>query len=501
MPYIYFRDTSPPDCNIRYKKYIILYYDYSKRGPVKAKDGKPIFVPYLLLVSERFGEAISNYINIPVWNPAIVKYVTIRINRRYKKPLVKKKKKKRGKHHKKGKKGKHGKPQHQNMKGPHAKGKGKKKEEAPNQEELDKEAIEEKWRKRLERKRSKAKDVAKLEAARDYAKKNIDYWRAFDDREQPQMQIYDNLQQKHIRNGGYDLGVNKTLDYVKPQDINKYNLQNSVMFPPCYTNDAEMPAEAIVNFRDVRDSLIAKVLPPIPIVAGAKYTFFYIAPTKFKYPDGRRIWLPVFILVPEDSEERPTDLREFDTYKVHQMIGDGEEHHYIKSKLKPVWTPRKFANMLMNKKFVNMPQQPLDDEFFLTPKKFDDFLDEYELLNEGVNLKDTIKKPVYTDPLKKMLDKATEFLKFKKGLRTAIVDSFKPKNNNKLDEIIKRNKAQRLNLLNDLKRKHSMEASLMKKRVAELNKKLKTAQKVFNEQKKKLAEEKKQLDEVNKAAK
>lgn len=132
MPYIYFRDTSPPDCNIRYKKYIILYYDYSKRGPVKAKDGKPIFVPYLLLVSERFGEAISNYINIPVWNPAIVKYVTIRVNRRYKKPLVKKKKKKRGKHHKKGKKGKHGKPQHQNMKGPHAKGKGKKKEEAPN---------------------------------------------------------------------------------------------------------------------------------------------------------------------------------------------------------------------------------------------------------------------------------------------------------------------------------------------------------------------------------
>ena len=109
MPYIYFRDTAAPDCNIKYKKYIIMYYDYSKRGPVKSKDGKPIFVPYLLLVSERFGQAITNYINIPVWNPSITKYITIRVNRKYKKPLVKKKKKK--KHHK-GKKRKHGKKHH-----------------------------------------------------------------------------------------------------------------------------------------------------------------------------------------------------------------------------------------------------------------------------------------------------------------------------------------------------------------------------------------------------
>lgn len=89
------------------------------------------------------------------------------------------------------------------------------------------------------------------------------------------------------------------------------------MFPPCYTNHAEMPAEAIVNYRDMRNTLIAKVLPPIPLVAGAKYTFFYIAPTKFKYTDGRQIYFPVYILVPGDSEERPTDLRAFESYKVH----------------------------------------------------------------------------------------------------------------------------------------------------------------------------------------
>jgi hypothetical protein len=108
-----------------------------------------------------------------------------------------------------------------------------------------------------------------------------------------------------------------------------------------------------------------------------------------------------------------------------------------------------------------------------------------------VKLKDTIKKPIYTDPFKKMLNKAVEFLKFKKGLKTAITDSFKPRNNKKLEEILKKNKQQRLNLLNDLKRKHSLESSLMKKKVMELNKKLKIAQKVYKAQKKKMADEKK----------
>ena len=42
-----------------------------------------------------------------------------------------------------------------------------------------------------------------------------------------------------------------------------------------------------------------------------------------------------------------------------------------------------------------------------------------------------------------------------------------------------------------MKRKHSVESSLMKKKVMELNKKLKTAQKVYKAQKKKMAAEKK----------
>lgn len=69
------------------------------------------------------------------------------------------------------------------MKGPHAKKKSGKREMAKGTEDESKEAIEERWRKRLERKRSKAKDAEKLDKARAYAKKHIDYWRAFDDRD------------------------------------------------------------------------------------------------------------------------------------------------------------------------------------------------------------------------------------------------------------------------------------------------------------------------------
>lgn len=234
------------------------------------------------------------------------------------------------------------------------------------------------------------------------------------------MPIYDTLQERQIKNGGYDLGVNQTLDYVKPKDINKYHLENSIMFPPCYTNDAEMPAEAIVNYQDLTDSLIAKILPPLPIVAGAKYTFFYVAPAAFKYPDGKRIWLPVYILVPGDSKEKPTDLREFESYKIQRLIGEEENHQFLKSKMMPIWTPTKFEQIIMNKGFFNMPQKPLESEFFLDPKRFDEFLDEYDLINEGVKMKDTEVKKVYTDPIRKLFKKAVEFFKFENGLKSAI---------------------------------------------------------------------------------
>ena len=105
-------------------------------------------------------------------------------------------------------------------------------------------------------------------------------------------------------------------------------------------------------------------------------------------------------------------------------------------------------------------------------------------------MNENIKKKVYTDPFRKMLSKAVEFLKFKKGIREAIVDSFKPKINKKIELIIKTSKEQRLSLVNDLKMKHTNEVILMKKKVDELNKKMELAKKIYNEQKKKLAKSK-----------
>ena len=490
MPFVYFRDTAEPNCNIPGQKYIIFYYDSPKSGELKSSDGKPIFVPYILLVNEEFSRAVSNFVDIPVYNPVVRKTVYIRSVRKYKKRLRPRHKK----HHKHGKKGakshKGGEHEHkqQSMAGP-------KNHASSKQRKLTRKEMEEKWKKKLEMKKTALEKAKKLAKARKYAMRHIDYWRAFDDRDMPDMQIYSERQAKKVINGGYNLGVNRSMEYLKPEDINKYHLQNSIMFPPTYTNDAEMPQEAIVNYMDLQDSVIARVIPPEPLVIGAKYTFFYVAPTKFKYPDGRKVWLPVYILVPEDSREKPTDLREFDSYKVKEDgIGGitGEEHTtFMKSKQKPIWTSRTFKNMIMNQKFINLPQKPMEPMYFLGPKTFRSFLDEFELVNEGIKFKERKNTNVHSDPIKLFLKNVMDTLSMKQDTKSDVMGNFANHNAQKFKKIMEAAKRQRISLVNNLKRKTAIERNLMKKRVMELNNKLKALKKIYKAQKKKLKKGKK----------
>ena len=68
--------------------------------------------------------------------------------------------------------------------------------DANGSEEDDKQAIENKWRKRLERNKNKQKDAENTEKALEYARTNIDFFRAFDDRDVPEMPIYDSFQRE-----------------------------------------------------------------------------------------------------------------------------------------------------------------------------------------------------------------------------------------------------------------------------------------------------------------
>lgn len=499
--YVYFRNTAPPNSPVQGQKYVVFYYDSPKSGIVRVKDHKLVFVPYLLLVDISYAHAIANFVNIPVFNPSIRKSVTIRAVRRYKKPL-KAKRKKKAQHSKKG-----GGKETQSNAGPknkaHKSKKGEKSKKHGEEEDNEDDDStgggdkEEKWRQQLDNKTKAKNEAKKFQKARKYARTHIDYWRAFGDRAKPNYRIYDNHQARHIMNGGYDIGVKVSLDYVKPEDINQYNLQNSIMFPPTYTNDADMPAEAMIDYMDLQDSLIARIQPPYPMVKAAKYTFFYIAPANFKYHDGRKIWIPVYILVPKESKEKPTNMKIFHSYKVKEAVD--KDSVYIKAKQKAVWTSRKFSNMLMNKKFVNIPQKPLESTYFVKPKEFHTFLNENGLINEGVHQdKKKERKFESRDPIKIFLKNVVDLLNMKTFQKKDLMADVASGNEAKFKKIMKVAKDQRMSLLDDLKRKNALKRNLMKQRVMEMNRKLKGLKKIYKAQKEKMKEMKIKNDKKKK---
>lgn len=507
--YVYFKDTPPPDSPIKDQKYIVFYYDSPKNGIVRAQNHHPIYVPYILLVNMDFSHAVANFVDLPVFNPVVKKTVTIRAVRRYKNPL-KIRSKKKHKHNKRGlKKNKKNKEaENKDKKNSNEEKNSKNKEEgnSPHQGQNNDKGgqgntgnAEDRWKELLDSKRNSQKGMKKLKSAREHAKNHIDYFLAFEDRAKPNYKIYNNQQAKQIMNGGYDIGIKVSLDYVKPEDINKFNLQNSIMFPPTYTNDADMPAEAMINYLDLQDSLIARILPPYPLEKNAKYTFFYIAPANFKYIDGKKIWIPVYILVPADSKEKPTDMRPFHSYKVKENIG--KDSVYTTAEQKAIWTSRKFENMLMNKKFVNIPQKPLEATYFLKPEDFDAFLIQKGLINEGVGYKQKKKEKFASrDPIKIFLKGVVDLLNLKDFSKKAFVKSLSNHNDEKFKKIMRAAKDQRMSLLNDLKRKNAFERNMMKKRVMEMNKKLGNLKKVYQAQKEKMRElaKKKKLEALKK---
>lgn len=479
---VFFRSTGEPQCKYPSKKYIIVYYDSPKTSEVKTKKGQLLYIPYVLLVEGTFDRAMKNGIEVPVFNPTINKVIEIKIDRKFKKPITHKKHRKNGKRLK------------NNMKGPknEHKKKGKKTKKGSDglSDDEKKKKIEELWRKRLISKRKAKGEAEAYEKAKEYAKTHIDYWRAFKDREQPQLRVLDVEQRKATKNGGYDLGVKQDLEYIKGGDISEQEVRNSIMYPPMYCNMPQMPKEAKINFLDMERSLIVRIQPPMPTVPGSKWTFFYVAPTKFKYPDGRKVWLPVYILVPYDSDEKPTDLRSFHTYKMKVQIGlTSRKIVHIPNYDKPVWTPKKFDKMIMEQQFINMPQKPFDRQYYLTPEEFELFLKSNKLVNSGIGFREAnVIKTL--DPFKKFLKKV--MLSFSK--RGAFKEEFMRGGmsaQEKLAKSIESEKKQRRRMFMKYKRKHNKGLSAMRRRVKNMNMKLALLKSMLKAQKKKKNKHKK----------
>ena len=147
----------------------------------------------------------------------------------------------------------------------------------------------------------------------------------------------------------------------------------------------------------------------------------------------------------------------------------------------------------MNLKFINLPQKPMENPYFLPPVTFSSFLDEYELINKGVKFKERKNTNMKNDPIKLFLKNVMDALSMKSSAKNDVMGNFVNHNAQKFREIMKAAKRQRTSLVNNLKRKTAIERNLMKKRVMELNNKLKALKKVYKAQKKKLKKGKKMI--------
>jgi len=450
----FFRSTGEPLSTYSGYKYIVFYYDFPKNGEFRTKLGNPVFVPYVLLSPVDFNRAITNYVEIPVYNPALNKSIPIKAVRTFKAPIKLADPEKEGINN--------------NMEGP--KNKHQVGAKAP-LSDADKAKVEELWRKKLVSKQKDKKAAEAFEAAQEYAKNHIDYWRAFEDRDLPLLDVLDSHQRSEVINGGYDLGINETLEYFKPEDVNSKEMKNSIMFPPMYANHPEMPKEAQTNFLDIEDGLIARIFPPMPKVQGSKWTFFFVAPTKFHFPDGKKIWLPVYTLVPYDSDEKPTDLRAFHTYRLKISIGLMKRNFiHVPVFEKPKWTPNSFEHMIMDTRMINMPQKPFDKAYYFTPEEFEQFLKNYKLINKGVSFRDT-EIEQHLDPIKGFFKRIMKAFGQDGGIRK---EFFRKTGGAqaKLRKAKEEAEKQRNREITGLKREHMSNMDKMNKRVNELNKKL-----------------------------
>ena len=418
----------------------------------------------MLLVEDNFNKAVRNYMDIPVYNPSTNQVIPIKVDRKFKAPIhVKDDTKKKGKDS-------HQKTQKE-IEAEQKKTKEEKDKEEEERKKREHEELEEKWRRKLNQKKKEKGEAVEYEKAKQYAKTHIDYWRAFEDRASFDLEVLSPAERKSVINGGYDLGVKDSMEYFKSDDMTKDDIKYSIMYPPMYSNSPQMPKEAKINFIDLDDAMIVRIQPPVPQIQGTKWTFFFVAPTKFNYPDGKRVWIPVYILVPYDSDERPTDLRPFSTFRIKKSIGLTKMHKvHVPVTARPHWTPKKMEEMIKDPRFVNMSLKPFDKIYYLNPEDFELYLKTYKLINKGIGFKEKDYKQ-HLDPFKRFVKSMYKSLMKNRGLKQEIFRGGETAAV-KLAKNLEIAAKQRRSRYQTLKRKHSKNVSDMMKRVAEMNKRL-----------------------------
>ena len=204
--------------------------------------------------------------------------------------------------------------------------------------------------------------------------------------------VHSEQEEKRIGNGGFTKGPNtpKT-HYFQNKTVVSSSLKTSPYYPPFNMEMPTIPSDAITDPAEIGHALIARYIPPKPLIRGMKYTYFFLAPAKFKFPKDVRVYVPVYILVPRTETHRPSDMTDmlFD----HFVTGNdqfGEDLLMLDPESKILHTiiattPRKIPlnshEVLKSKFYLETPMKVMSRKNFLTKDEFSAFLIKENLIN------------------------------------------------------------------------------------------------------------------------
>lgn len=413
---VYIKKSLPPPSSYTGYKYIALCYFFSKNMDAKSKEGNPVYVAHYVLVPNSFIDQVKNFMKLPVYNAIANMTIEVDIERTVKEsrqitpiieatinrdPDVKST------------------PQiddpmlHKNkllQDDLKKKDKVKSAAEIENEKQIEKQKNKEKIKREQKEKAEelkKKKELEKKQAIKrikvmNKLKKefldNMDLSQIFPPHKDKTelIIVHSQAEEASIPNGGLHGGPDAHLEapthYFKKDSLIMTYMRKSSFYPPFNIDNPSIPMDAETDVEKIGLALIAKYIPPKPLVAGMKYTYFFLAPAKFNYPGDLRVYIPVYILVPEIEFGRPSDLEKmsFDHYitpvdsvpenKIIVDKASGIRHTIITTK--PERIPVDTYSLVSSKFHLDSPMTPLTDKYFVDRTEFVKFLMKHKLVND-----------------------------------------------------------------------------------------------------------------------
>lgn len=201
-------------------------------------------------------------------------------------------------------------------------------------------------------------------------------------------------EERSLGDGGFSSPGGKTeggVKYFHEDSMLMNNMRGSTYYPPFKLDYPSIPSDGLTNIEEAGLAVIAKYEPPAPLTRGTKYTFFFLAPANFKFAGDKRVYVPVYILVPKEEKGRPSDMREMlfdhflvetDRFSMDRVMIDPDSnipHTFIS--IYPKIISKNSYSTVTNKFHLDSPMLVMTNQNFVPKAEFKKFLEDKGLIN------------------------------------------------------------------------------------------------------------------------